>query len=292
MNKAELISLLRDPAEIQKGHLDDLEGILEDYPFFLAARLLLAKGSKELHEKSAKERIASAAIYSTDRVLLKKYLSGKLFFLSAPPSNIPDDEPEVKVEKNEKSKKKSEKQDGPLVVPEIPSGHLDEILDELKQDMENLRSSRHHFLEVQQKIEEEDAVTAALERAIRKKKPDLNHTVENKDNALEKKKSGLKTDPDKLILKETPVITSKDIIEKFIQEEPSIKRKQPKAEAESIEDLSKKSYSWNKDLASEYLAEIYLHQGNKQRAKEIYEVLMLKFPDKSLYFADLISKLD
>ena len=58
------------------------------------------------------------------------------------------------------------------------------------------------------------------------------------------------------------------------------------------EDLAEQSASWDPNLASEYLAEIYLHQGNKKRAIEIYEALSLKYPEKKSYFADLISKIE
>ena len=54
----------------------------------------------------------------------------------------------------------------------------------------------------------------------------------------------------------------------------------------AVQDL--KSGTWDKNLASEYLAEIYLKQGNKKRAIEIYEVLSLKYPEKSGFFADQI----
>lgn len=173
MNKTELISLLREPNQLTESQLDELEEVIEEFPYFLSPRILMAKGSRQLKHKETKNRIASAAVYSTDRTLLKKYLSDKLFFLSEPPA---PNTTEVEVAPKEKKiRKKAEStpeydSSGTVVIPEIPSGHLDEILDELKQDMENLKSSRGHFVEVQLKIEEEDAVTAALERATRKKK--------------------------------------------------------------------------------------------------------------------------
>lgn len=283
MNKTELIALLRDPSDLTSSHLQELEDILKESPFFLAARLLLAKGSKELNDEKAKERIASAAVYSTDRILLKKYLSGKLFFLSEPPKEaVKEDAPQPVVVAQPEV---TTEQHAP-VVPEVPSGHLDEILDELKQDMENLRSSRHHFIEVQQKIEEEDAISAALERASRKKKADIvaaSAEQDVKDLAEKKKPNGEAPD----------AIKSREIIDEFLKKEPSIKRAKPAGDKEDpSDDLSETSYSWNKELASETLASIYLDQGNKQRAKEIYEVLMLKFPDKNVYFADLISKIE
>ena len=179
MNKTELITLLRDPNAISSANLDEIVELVDESPYFLSARLLLAKGSKELKLPETKKRIASAAVYSTDRVLLKKYLSGDLFFLSQPPSTEKVERkkvvtksdssapPETRVSETKKPEEKPERRDkrpstlkeSPKKptpsVPSVPAGDLDEILEELKQDMQNLKSSRAHFVEVQDKIEEE-----------------------------------------------------------------------------------------------------------------------------------------
>ena len=46
------------------------------------------------------------------------------------------------------------------------------------------------------------------------------------------------------------------------------------------------------DMVSEELAEIYLAQGLKAQAREIYARLSLLNPEKSIYFADIIGKID
>ncbi|MEO9485413.1 MAG: hypothetical protein ABJG47_18280 [Ekhidna sp.] len=235
MNKSELITFLRDPTKLSSEQLEELEAIVDENPYFLSARLLLAKASKEQKHAETKKRVASAAIYSTDRVLLKKYLNGDLFFLSQPhkasesdhdsEEHTPDRGAEVSgkipivsktnapvaKEKDtsglEETKKESKEQNRDtakvkspgdsssetaksierpsrsdkrpaaitkvvekkqLEVPELPSGDLDSILEELQQDMANLKNSREKFSEVQQKIEEDDAVSAALEKASSK----------------------------------------------------------------------------------------------------------------------------
>lgn len=78
------------------------------------------------------------------------------------------------------------------------------------------------------------------------------------------------------------------LIDKFITENPSIQRREI---GDEKSDLSEESVKWHPELASEYLAQIYVDQGNKARAITIYEALSLKFPEKKSYFAGLIKKL-
>ena len=47
-------------------------------------------------------------------------------------------------------------------------------------------------------------------------------------------------------------------------------------------DLADDSVQLHPEVASEYLAEIYLEQGKKDRAIEIYQSLILKFPQKKI----------
>ena len=46
------------------------------------------------------------------------------------------------------------------------------------------------------------------------------------------------------------------------------------------------------DICTETLAQIYLDQGYKAEARDIYSKLILRYPEKSVYFASLIEKID
>ncbi len=68
----------------------------------------------------------------------------------------------------------------------------------------------------------------------------------------------------------------------------------PKAEGvcEDNSDWASASVQEDPDLISEELAEIYLEQGFRDKARAIYAKLSLLYPEKSVYFAEIINRID
>ncbi|MEM0939062.1 MAG: hypothetical protein AAGI25_04630 [Bacteroidota bacterium] len=277
MNKNELIILLRDPSKISSSDLEEIAELVHKSPYFLSARLLLAKGSKELKQPDTKNKIASAAVYSTDRTLLKKYINGDLFFLSQPPplakklvrkkvvtkssveGESTNESKQASIDKRPGVLKTMQKKPSPK-VPNVPSGDLDAILEELKHDMENLKSSRAHFAEVQHKIEEDEVIyqkteishkieIAELKKDIEKEmvesektkspKPKKTKVKEEKseideDEIINKKLTELAKQQDELVLKvEQKIALEKEHIAK---EETALEKEQKEAGSNRIEE--------------------------------------------------------
>ena len=85
-------------------------------------------------------------------------------------------------------------------------------------------------------------------------------------------------------------VTADDIIDRFLRSDNYRIVAEEDGPAEEI--LTEAEFSGEDDLVSEELAEVYLAQGLKDMAKETYRKLSLLNPEKSVYFAELIAKLD
>lgn len=112
--------------------------------------------------------------------------------------------------------------------------------------------------------------------------------------ALSAEAQGLVVDP-VLSLKDIDIetltrITSSDIVDKFLRSE----HHRIVAEEGDVEEevVTSAELDEEDDLVSEELAEVYLNQGLKEMAKETYRKLSLVNPEKSIYFAGLIEKID
>ncbi len=88
---------------------------------------------------------------------------------------------------------------------------------------------------------------------------------------------------------QTPYRKKDELIDRFILSEPVM----PKITASSseIRDLSQDNPYPQEELFSETLAKIYLKQHLYEKAIATYIKLSLKYPEKSIYFADRIEKI-
>ena len=86
------------------------------------------------------------------------------------------------------------------------------------------------------------------------------------------------------------LVTADDIIDKFLRTEP---RRIVAEEGDVTEEIvTEPELDEDDEFVSEELAEVYLQQGLKDMAKETYRKLSLLNPEKSVYFAEIISKID
>lgn len=85
-------------------------------------------------------------------------------------------------------------------------------------------------------------------------------------------------------------VTSSDIIDRFLLKDAH--RIVAEEGEVTHEIVTEAELDEDDDMVSEELAEIYLAQGLNDMAKETYRKLSLLNPEKSIYFAGIISKID
>jgi hypothetical protein len=75
MNTENLIFLIENPEKIGNNHLQNLEKITDEFPFFSAPQQLLAKGLLNTESFRYNRQLKRAAVYSANRKLLFKLIT-------------------------------------------------------------------------------------------------------------------------------------------------------------------------------------------------------------------------
>jgi tetratricopeptide (TPR) repeat protein len=135
---------------------------------------------------------------------------------------------------------------------------------------ENKTTVENNTQDQQETTTEEDTI-AQLKKIIEKRIRDIE---EEKNGKNPEKKPGKKK--------------KFELIDEFIAKEPTISR--PKAKFYDPVESAKQSVVEQEDIVSETLARIYYDQGYFEKAVKMYQKLILKYPEKSSYFAALIEK--
>ena len=75
MNTTEFTSLLQHPSTITKEQTTAIEEVLENYPYFQAARVIHLKGLKNQHSFKYNNALKTAAAYTTNRTILFDFIT-------------------------------------------------------------------------------------------------------------------------------------------------------------------------------------------------------------------------
>lgn len=211
MNKQKFVKFIKEPKGITADNIEELEEALIHHPYFQSARLLLAKASKIKNTSDQKEKIARAAVYANDRQLLKRYLTDDLIFLRTPkaiesehssvvkhPTRIVGSEEKQDAKKETVQEVSQEEEESPYTrsisdedltsYGEAPSqSELDHLIEDLWNDVAELRKNKARFFEIEKKIEEDEAFDEAVKRATKKAGETKSPTTP--DTSISKEKS-------------------------------------------------------------------------------------------------------
>ena len=292
MDKHQFADILSKPEDLATFDIDWLKSVVEQYPYFQPAQMLLCKWMHHKQDLSYNHQLRFTSAQSIDREQLYN-----LIYKQELRNRIVEIEDSIETEENT-SPLESEitDEDSSVHIP-IPITKIgkpkrtEEELDDLEMEIlkhaivttpvfsaEELKQTRHEAelnpkskTEIQQPKETTEADAFENDRL--------------KFSAWLQK---LNQDKEIQELPDEPQLSNQDLIDRFITKEPQI----TKAEFFNPSNMAKLSLVERDDFVTETLAKVYLKQGNKQKAKSIYKKLMLKYPEKKNYFAAQIEQID
>ncbi|KAA3623182.1 MAG: hypothetical protein DWP94_06530, partial [Flavobacterium sp.] len=254
------------------------QGVIEAYPYFQSARALQLKAVKYRNSYQYNDALRKTEAYTTNRDILFEYITSEEFVQNSISEQIKQLDPAIKeievdaenlteqlsVEIDKQLKAEMKKAEA-ILNPDLFERKLSSV-ESLVEETETPDAEK--VLEVDKPLEFEKKDTHSfsewlkLTRAVpieRTEEPDS----ENEDARVRKF----------------------ELIEKFIQEKPKI---EPTRDSEKNKDLAKPFIQTPDTLMTETLARVYVQQKNYKKALQAYNILILKYPEKSGFFADQI----
>jgi len=312
MQAKEFINYIKNPNSLEKDSVKELQKLVNDFPYFQSAHLLLSLASKKwdasVYQKSLKKTaivvtnrshlfnliqqfdLSNSVIEDSDhqKLVVEEVLepvdsTKELNILKATELLIENSDSEIsETEFQQKTKPNAEE----VLESEIAKQVVSAIVEK---QMNNLSDTQLLF----KQNKEPENFTDWL-RLIQKSNKQL--SAENILEVNTENNTDIKTrlEKGKIINQESALnkkLKNLALIDKIIENSPGQIKIKDDQKFYSPEHNAKESLLENEHLVSETLAKIYALQGSVNKAVRAYEILSLKFPQKSAYFASLIQKL-
>lgn len=312
MQAKEFINYIKNPNSLEKNSVKELQKLVNDFPYFQSAHLLLSLASKKWDASVYQKSLKKTAIVVTNRshlfnliqqfeisnsviedsyhqkLVVEEVLepidsTKELNILKATELLIENSDSEItETEFQQKTKPNAEE----VLENEIAKQVVSAIVEK---QMFNLSDTQLVF----NQNKEPENFTDWL-RLIQKSNKQL--SAENILDVNTENNTDIKTrlEKGKIINQESALnkkLKNLALIDKIIEKSPGQIKIKDDQKFYSPEQNAKESLLENEHLVSETLAKIYALQGSVNKAVRAYEILSLKFPQKSAYFASLIQKL-
>nr|WP_299170325.1 hypothetical protein [uncultured Allomuricauda sp.] len=285
MNVSDFIQILQKSNTIlSPKQTRELEDIIEEYPYFQAARALHLKGLKNLDSYKYNNALKITAAHTSDRDVLFDFITSQEFVQNNIADTIAGRVTTLQ------DKKAVSEEITPNPDTETLLGESEEALPQNVQDAEQilhpeLFESKKSPTEDSSPEESEEQTSSEVDLEIGKPIP---FTKKEKHSFTEWLQL-TSNNPD-----EDEYITSKkelkrkqkfDLLDKFIENRPKIV---PNEDSKSKVDIKESLKMDKNELMTETLAKVYLEQKKYKKAIQAFKILSLKYPEKSGFFADQI----
>lgn len=303
MDAREFVDLLDNPQNITPKLLEDLSRVVKQYPYFSTGVLAYLKGLKDADDPRFSSFLPYAATHAQSGEWLYLFLNSSSDYFG---EEIVSTATETVISENRSTEE---------LAPESTSDTVLEEQNEVETSPEQDQALEHESLTAETELEVElqnegmpqeeeaalieDANVAPVLEPVAIAEPDVveeEEILELIDDDIDE--SRLHEDPifeildQKLYtLDETAIALEmqNSLIDQFLTTNPRIT---PKGELPPvIEDISVKSLVDDGEIVTEMLAKIYAGQGLIAKAINVYEKLILKYPEKRAYFVAELEKL-
>ena len=302
MNRIDFICMINDYERINSQNIEDIKEVIDLYPYFQSAHLLLLKA---LHN-SSDIKFAGQLNLSSAHIANREILYYLLNPISDKVVNI-----EIKNNTGEINLSPEGEKNHPVKTRE-------ELIEEIEKRLQEIKGTEHNIIDhglqelpvdsqqslVDEKpvfeidnegsfiIEDLPVADNVIEVSSKADLLNFEYNIEEYiNNSPENKEQ--KTISDNELEEISPSekeISQAELIDKFILANPRIEPVKDKSEIQ-VSDISKPVNDEKGSFITETLARIYIKQEYYSRAIDIYEKLSLKFPEKSSYFAAQIEKI-
>ena len=299
MNTETIISLLNKERPFTDEDAERLQDVALKYPYFVVPQALLSAVKTKNGSFDTREYIAKAALLVRNRSMFQRFVEDYCLEIMPETKDVPDTDTETTLDVEEvhttdniaeitDSNNDVEKQETQ------PVGLMTDVTetvgeDESKEEETSLDQgiiSEQTFIIPEINLNgsrEELAAGISLLEEKKKSLDELKALIANRLQQIEEEKEKEVNEQPKRKLSKA------ELIDKFIAENPSISR--PKAEFFNPISAAQSSNRDEENIISETLAKIYANQGFFDKAISTYRNLMLKYPEKSVYFAARIEEL-
>jgi hypothetical protein len=285
MNVADFIHILQNANTIlSPSQTRELEDIIEEYPYFQAARALHLKGLKNLDSYKYNNALKVTAAHTADRDVLFDYITSKEFIQN----NIADTIAGRGAKLEDQEAVSEEIQPNPnaaSMLTETEEAALPQNLGDAEQILNpELFESRKPEV-VPEKEDEETEETKETDLQLGKPLPFTKKEKHSFTEWLQLTSKGEEPENSQEdVMEELERKKKFELLDKFIANNPKIvpKENNPKV---NIKESTKINQN---ELMTETLAKVYLEQKKYKKAIQAFKILSLKYPEKSGFFADQI----
>ncbi|WP_422349104.1 hypothetical protein [Flagellimonas sp.] len=283
MNVSDFIEVLQKSDTIlSPKQTRELEGIIEEYPYFQAARALHLKGLKNLDSYKYNNALKVTAAHTADRDVLFDFITSQEFVQNNIADTIAGRAPKLE------DKKAVSEEIEPNPEAENLLGESKEALPQNIQDAEQILSpalfkSKPDSTESEPNTEETSEENAELELGkplpfTKKERHSFTEWLQLTSSSVDE--ANQESDSKRLDKRQ-----KFDLLDKFIENKPKIVPNEDSGAKVNIKESTKMDKT---ELMTQTLAKVYLEQKKYKKAIQAYKILSLKYPEKSGFFADQI----